>query len=789
MDAHAPGPGDTHDAQEQYQYPAPPPDQAGAEEQSSVQGQDGQAGRKRKHCEAEAVQLFVRKTTRRFRAAAAAGGQHTQQHDKIVLDHALPQHPPLSSACLAALSKPPENDWQDSVPWTHKHHGSDLSHTDARSNSTANLDHGELSDRCSGGGGGGGGTEGADSEQGQGGRSSKALLKVSAETFSGLSRMADRLGFVFSARSAKKKFQPNVNALLKALASGDAFKRHSVLGKSLTASVSVREKFQHACEQVMSEADALSDCLRPQRVVNFRTVYNSVLKHPDNSTKHHWPVETDPGPEAERPTRRFHVPSDIDNVQPADLQLRVAAKIRHAMNDQTREFAQSLCTAYGYESTQHWPNAIGWQCGNKRKSKFVDFNARDLALGLLQCTAIQDEVISAVARRRGSRQQIFKQFMPDLRGEILMMASSGVTYRSRNGYKRVFPWGSWSGSDRAVATKHEIFREIAELLQLQATHDGWRASPRAVAELEVESVLSEKGFGVKFLAEQQVGPGEQDGSAQSSDGVRGEETADSTPASTDKNTPKVSATEPVFLKFHADGRSVTAKTGEVECCLGTVIPSQPFRSTSARTLRTFAVWAGMPPICVLCPFQGNPVDILFAGGDGLKEMTANLQDLAEEMNSLTARGMDVRQGKVVGEVARTERWTAWAPEVVPESDNDSQSASGNETDDEGSKGQQDNSDAEEVDEEDAASTGGVAEMAEEEKIARRFELEEKRKTRADDLNRDFSRQQLLSFAKDAGLSKKLPHNPRKNIIIETLVIPPSPPSLPRSCLPSSFLPL
>ena len=274
------------------------------------------------------------------------------------------------------------------------------------------------------------------------------MLKVSAETFRGLSRLADRLGFVFSAHSAKKKFQPNVNALLKALASGDAFQRHSVLGKSLvtllTASASVREKFQHAWAQIMSDAEALSDCLRPrfQRVVKFQTVYNSVLKHPDNGTKHHWPVETDLGPEAERPTRWFHVPSDIDNVQPADLQLRVAAKIRHAMNDQTCEFAQSLCAAYGYESAQRWPNAIGWQCGNKRKSKFVDFNARDLALGLLQCTAIQHEVISAVARQRGSRQQIFKQFMPDLRGEILMMSSSGVTYRSRNGYKRVFPWGS-----------------------------------------------------------------------------------------------------------------------------------------------------------------------------------------------------------------------------------------------------------------------------------------------------------------------------------------------------------
>jgi hypothetical protein len=186
----------------------------------------------------------------------------------------------------------------------------------------------------------------------------------------------------------------------------------------------------------------------------------------------------------------------------------------------------------------------------------------------------------------------------------------------------------------------------------------------------------------------------------------------------------------------------------------------------------------MPPICVLCPFQGNPVDILFAGGDGLKEMTANLQDLAEEMNSLTARGMDVRQGKVVGEVARTERWTAWAPEVVPESDNDSESASGNETDDEGSNGQHDNIDAEEVDEENAASTGGVAEMA----IERRFELEEKRKTKADDLNRDYSRQQLLDLAKGAGLSKKLPHNPRKIAIIETLVIAPSPslPPLPPS---------
>ena len=57
-------------------------------------------------------------------------------------------------------------------------------------------------------------------------------LKVSGETLIGLSRLADRFGFYFSGHSAKKKSQPNVNALLKALASGDSFKRHSVLGKT-----------------------------------------------------------------------------------------------------------------------------------------------------------------------------------------------------------------------------------------------------------------------------------------------------------------------------------------------------------------------------------------------------------------------------------------------------------------------------------------------------------------------------------------------------------------------------
>ncbi len=62
----------------------------------------------------------------------------------------------------------------------------------------------------------------------------------------------------------------------------------------------------------------------------------------------------------------------------------------------------------------------------------------------------------------------------------------------------------------------------------------------------------------------------------------------------------------------------------------------------------------------------------------------------------------------------------------------------NETDDEGSNGQQDNSNAEEVDEEndDALSTGGVAKIAEEERIEQRLDLEENRKTKADNLNRD-----------------------------------------------------
>ncbi len=66
-----------------------------------------------------------------------------------------------------------------------------------------------------------------------------------------------------AAASAKKEFQPNVNSLLKALASGDACLKG---GKVMSVSFSLRPCFQ--------------------RRVKFQTVYDSVLKHPDNSTKH-----------------------------------------------------------------------------------------------------------------------------------------------------------------------------------------------------------------------------------------------------------------------------------------------------------------------------------------------------------------------------------------------------------------------------------------------------------------------------------------------------------------------
>ena len=59
--------------------------------------------------------------------------------------------------------------------------------------------------------------------------------KIDQETYQGLLRLADRLGYVFSKRAGDKKFQPNANALLAALGNGDAFKEGSVLHESIAA--------------------------------------------------------------------------------------------------------------------------------------------------------------------------------------------------------------------------------------------------------------------------------------------------------------------------------------------------------------------------------------------------------------------------------------------------------------------------------------------------------------------------------------------------------------------------
>ena len=97
------------------------------------------------------------------------------------------------------------------------------------------------------------------------------------------------------------------------------------------------------------------------------------------------------------------------------------------------------------------------------------------------------------------------------------------------------------------------------------------------------------------------------------------------------------------IKLSLDGRAVTKKGGETEVCVGMVSRNHPYISTSDRNLRTIAVWQG---------------------GDDEKDSRSNLENLVRDLQSLEARGFDVRGGKVVGEAWATDRGLGIPTDVI-----------------------------------------------------------------------------------------------------------------------------
>eukprot|EP00961_Rhodomonas_salina_P035398 476651-Rhodomonas_salina.1 len=110
---------------------------------------------------------------------------------KVELDFTASSLPALTQDCVKCLSRKPTLDWANVVPWTSKRDGQGSSETTVKQ------------------------------------------LRVSKDiqVHDGLSWLAERLGYVWTGKTAKP-FSLNVNALLAGLGSGDAFKKSSVLGKT-----------------------------------------------------------------------------------------------------------------------------------------------------------------------------------------------------------------------------------------------------------------------------------------------------------------------------------------------------------------------------------------------------------------------------------------------------------------------------------------------------------------------------------------------------------------------------
>eukprot|EP00961_Rhodomonas_salina_P093955 1264351-Rhodomonas_salina.1 len=395
----------------------------------------------------QAVQETVKKTTRK----------------KVCLNHQAQSPPPLTKNCLETLSSSVTADWRTNVSWDYE-----------------NLDQSS------------GVQQDASAEAEVGRSTAPKQLRVTPEVHHGLARLADRLGYVWTAQSAKQ-FTPNVNALLAGLGSGEAFRRTSVLGKSLRLGPLFARELSDLQEQVKELHNALSCFAKEPRL--FKKTFQSFLQHRKNNNplrNPSWPKPADVSQNLFLPSKQLEVPTNINDVEPADLQKAVADSIRKRNNFLSVGFATALCQAYGFDDPlEDGTSALAWQFAAEQLSDDVHFAAGQFTKSCVKCPPLKKHCVRAALGHGGrvAKKQIYHQLYPDAKQETFMMASTATTYRSRIGYKKLCPWGAWHGPAKAVQTKHEIVSCIKKTIPIRPSADGWFASIRAILELELESLL------------------------------------------------------------------------------------------------------------------------------------------------------------------------------------------------------------------------------------------------------------------------------------------------------------
>ena len=216
----------------------------------------------------------------------------------------------------------------------------------------------------------------------------------------------------------------------------------------------------------------------------FHETYFTVLDHPSNEHQCGWPNKMSCmrqpdfcGP-YEQMARPWTLPADILDVWPESLRQRVAAAMRRKGDAVLRPCIEELGPLWGFNTKADGCAALAWQCANQR-SRSLAASMSHFVHGVSKCKHLLQRIFKAASSEHENKRELYRDLFPKPRQEVLMMAATGTTYRSRTGYKRIMPWRAWPGSSSSVATKHGIYNDVQAVLKVSSTPDGWCCSPRA----------------------------------------------------------------------------------------------------------------------------------------------------------------------------------------------------------------------------------------------------------------------------------------------------------------------
>jgi hypothetical protein len=187
------------------------------------------------------LEVYLDKTDTKRRKTAAS---ETTDTGDICLNHRESRQPALSTKCMETLATPVVGAWHANITWKH----------------AGNTPRDPLPPPPP--------------------KDTKKQLRVDPHTYEGLMRLSDRLGYVFGAADRqshvnttfKNAQEPNVNELLRALGSGEAFKTDAVLGQA------IRHKAERAGvhEILRKTYKLLNEFAGESSKPSFDQVYNAV---------------------------------------------------------------------------------------------------------------------------------------------------------------------------------------------------------------------------------------------------------------------------------------------------------------------------------------------------------------------------------------------------------------------------------------------------------------------------------------------------------------------------------